>query len=408
MANFVLRHNSKQNYIFYWYYPIMIMVYMLPIFLPFIRTGITMSLFLMYLWYRVKLIRNNTTILFLFLLYVACSIVGYLYNGLPLTPYFSEISSFLLPTVFYFVFYSYKIDRAQFYDNLLNSIIICFILGLICFVLSPSQYIQYIVKIADSSYQGQVEGEALYIRFQSFFGSTVTGTLGVVGTAILLDKFRNNILKSIGYKIWYIIGYFVLFVGTMLSSQRSAMVCELAVVAYYLLESLFFNKKRDICFLLINVIVIMMTSGYLMNEYSDKINYMLERIFSVEEGLSGRDIQWKQTFENSYNIITGTGLGSAGLYARPYTKYFISDGALFKMIAEFGVIGFFLFATAILSLLLKNLKYLKWSFIEFSIIVVYILQSTASNTLYFQQLLPIFWFAVGMLSTKQYLNNQWK
>lgn len=368
-----------------------------------------MSIFLLFLWHRAKLFRSkNSDAFILFFLFALFSIIGYLYNDLPLPPYISEVSSFILPMVFYFITSSNAVNREKFYSIVLNSVIFCFILGLICFILNPPQYIQYIIKIADSTYEGQVEGGALYIRFQSFFGSTVTGTLGVVGTIILLDKFRNKAFLYLRSKLWYIFGYFVLFVGTMLSSQRSAMVCELAVVTFFIIESLLLNKRSDKLFILFNFLVIVIVSGYLMAEYSDKIDYLLERLLSVDEGLSGRDDQWKETFSNSCNLLTGTGLGSAGLYAMPYTNFFISDGALFKMIAEFGIVGFAFFVFIIASRLLKKIKYFNSFFIEFSIIAVYILQSIASNTLYFQQLLPIFWFAVGILSTKQLINIQWK
>ena len=114
--------------------------------------------------------------------------------------------------------------------------------------------------------------------------------------------------------------------------------------------------------------------------------------------ITSRSNQWIDTIKNSPNIVFGSGLGSVGHKALGYAKYVITDGSLFKILAEFGIVGFLLFGSIVFVCLEKAFKRIIFYFREISIIFIFLLQSIGSNSLSFQLLLPVFWISLGIIT----------
>lgn len=395
MVNYVSSKKLKDAVV-YDYYIVMALVYISSIYSPFIRTGITMSLVLIFLWCKCRLFYfKKANFFILFFGYSFFSFQGYIYNGIPISAFVGDFTAIILPCIFFFIAFDKTFNKEKFYDMYLYSMTLALLIGLYYYIYNPPQFVNHMVNTSLSTYEGDIGTDR--IRFQSIYTSTITGTLCVFATIISMFKFwalkEDRLLKKLFY-------FFVLslsFVCTMLTSQRSAIVCELAVVISIFPLSFIFRKKIDKYFVILLAIVLTV-SVISVGSYIDQLLIVVERLDSLDSSaIDGRSGQWLDTFAHSANLILGTGLGSAGHHAIEYTQYFISDGGIFKYIAEFGIVGSLLFFIPLIFLLLKRLKFLNVYAREYMIIITCLLQSIGSNTICFQQIMPMFWLSVGLL-----------
>lgn len=394
------RGNKYQYLIANYYYLIVVAVYSLSIYLPFIRTGVTMAVVLLYLYTSCKIVRYssvNSGLVFAYFIYCILSIQGYFYNGMPVSIYMSEISTQILPIIFFFIPFNKRINRELFYGTFMIAIAFAIILGLYYYIYNPPAYVQYMLKSVSDSYEGNI-GNTI-IRFNSLFGSIIMGTLSLFMLIILIDKFWNRKFLSITKSLLLLLLYTITLVSIFLTAQRSAMVLAVFCIAFMYICSIIYWNKVKVSFTLFNITFYAIVVTVVITSFQEYFDFLSKRLESVDTAFEERDSQWIETFQHSKNFIFGTGLGSAGHRAMPFTNYFIADGGLFKLTAELGTIGMALFLFILLKFMLSKIKYFPELFREYLIVFVCLLQSVGSNTIVFQQVLPVFWFSLGSIAS---------
>lgn len=380
------------------YYIILVIVYLLSVYFIFIRTGVLISIVLFTLIFGLRLKKRGSEILGLvtfFVFYSLISILGYTYNDIPLSAYWGDLSNQCFPIVFFFIAYADNEIKEKFYCNTTIAISIALIVGLYFYFANPQAYLDFMVRTSDSTYIGKV---GTIQRFNSLFGSTNTGTLCVFLIILSIFKFYKNKFNTSQSSIQLFI-YLLGFVCAQLTSQRSAMVMSVIVIlAFYIIGCI--NKNGiDKKFNLFNIIVLLSIIYIFISLFQDYFDLIFERLASLENGYGDRNNQWKDNFNHHVNLLFGSGLGSVGHKAAGFVKYPIFDGAIFKYISELGIFGFIIFVLIIVRCTIYKIKYIGILWREYMIILVCILQSTASNTLSAQVVLPLFWFCIGIISS---------
>ncbi len=280
------------------------------------------------------------------MLYLIFSMQGYIYNELPISLYFSDIATQVLPMVFFFIGQTHNINREKFYRISIYAITLAMLIGIYGYVFSPSYYVNYITKLTSSDYSNQVEYINYVVRFNGLWGSTASGTLANI---LCILSFHELWFSESGHfkKFLFLFTSIFGFTCAMITQQRSAMVmapvCLILMILYYTRT----KKMSSYVIAFLFVIAFIGVYYYFINTYGEVVYAITERFESVSSAFSDRNNQWELTFENSKNLILGTGMGSAGTYALEYTKYAIPDGALLKIIAECGIIGFCIFTIAL-------------------------------------------------------------
>lgn len=394
------RGNKYQYLIANYYYLIVVAVYSLSIYLPFIRTGVTMAVILLYLYSSCKIVRYSsasTGLVFAFFIYCILSIQGYFYNGMPISIYILEISTQILPMIFFFIPFNQRIDKELFYKTFMIAIVIAIILGLYYYIYNPPAYVQFMLKSVSESYEGDL-GNTI-IRFNSLFGSIIMGTFSVFMLIVLIYNFWNVKPLSISNSLLVLLLYTIALISAFLTGQRSSMVLAVFCVVFMYICSIVYRNRVKVLFTLFNILLYAVVITVVIALFQDYFDFFSKRLESVDTAFGERDSQWIETFQHSKNLIFGTGLGSAGHRALPFTNYFIADGGLFKITAEFGIIGMTFFLYILLKFMLSKIKYFPVLFREYLIVFVCLVQSVGSNTIVFQQILPIFWFSLGSIAS---------
>lgn len=140
------------------------------------------------------------------------------------------------------------------------------------------------------------------------------------------------------------------------------------------------------------------------DNYSDFFANLIQRGSMISEAINERSDNWFDAFKHG-NLIIGGGLGAFGQKVLGYSKIIIADGNYFKMLAEIGAIGILLFLTIIISSLVKGFKDLRNNYLEIGIVIGISIQAIGSNIFTYQIVIPIFWYAVGRLATKNRQNT---
>jgi riboflavin transporter FmnP len=120
----------------------------------------------------------------------------------------------------------------------------------------------------------------------------------------------------------------------------------------------------------------------------------------ISEAIGERRGNWLDAFKGG-NIIWGGGLGAFGHKVLEYSKVVIADGNYFKMIAEVGIIGTFIFIAIVIRSLIAGFKDFRNKYLEIGIVMGLAIQAIGSNILTYQIIVPIFWYAVGRLANKK-------
>ena len=126
--------SKSQQWIVNNYYFILLAIYFSCIYLPFIRTGVTMGLFILFLYSHSKIVGKSdrqSSIVFVFFVYVLLSIQGYLYNGIPISAYIEDLATQSTPMIFFFIAYNKRTDNLEIdltssSTSILAKLIICF------------------------------------------------------------------------------------------------------------------------------------------------------------------------------------------------------------------------------------------------------------------------------------------
>lgn len=389
----------------------MFFVYLMGVYSSSIRTGIIMTLVLCYTGFPYLVSHWSSRVACVNVIKIHCiysllSILGYTYNGIPISAYFADFTNQLLPTVFYFVALDNSTVSKKFYKYYVLALFVTIVVGSYFYILMPSYYVDYITRTSDSNFDGTASIGSI-IRFASVYSSTIMGSLAVFCSIISLYRIVRCQYETTTEKWLYYISFPASAIAVFLTNQRSAMVCLLASIAVILFFTLRKQWRLNFQFMIVfSIFVFAAYSNYgsILSEYYDMFS---GRIESSSGAFDERSIFIQNTLENSPNILFGTGLGSVGHKAAGFTKYYIYDGGIFKVLAEYGIIGFVIYVIAVLRNLKSGFRNISNLLPEYLIVFVCLAQSIGSNTICFQAILPIFWFSLGTIFKLSY-NNKWK
>ena len=402
------RASKEQSKVFYLYYIIVVAVYLAQVYyFGLVRSGILMTIVMLYLAAGSKILekgRKSNALVGAFLIYNIFSIQGYLYNGIPISAYIADFTNQTMPILFFFIATSLKSDKDKFYDYFLFAMIIANVIGLYFYLFPSSAYISYASRTFNSGFEGQLDANQI-MRYNSLFGSTAMGSLCIFSFVMLLQKYIYNNPGRFKSRFVVIVLAILSFLFAFLTSQRSSMVMVVFCAMCYYLLSLRVKKGGFFKLTFILVLIILLVLPYAASSFGDLFDFWGERLESLDTATEGRDTQWVETITHSKNIILGTGLGSVGGKAVGFTPYTITDGGLFKYLAEFGIIGFVFFLYLLGTIILSNIKYYRPLFCEYLIVLVCLAQSVGSNTICFQVTAPIFWYCLGIIASYQYGNG---
>ena len=229
--------------------------------------------------------------------------------------------------------------------------------------------------------------------FQSLFGLTATGVLGFVGFLISSHIiFTSNARKG---KIALVI----CLVATILTFRRSSLfVLALSILLMHFIGYFRYGfiKRR---YLVIEAFFLYGVYIYVAENYGDFFANLIERGAMISEAFNERSGTWNFAFDYG-NLIIGDGLGTFGHKAIGYSKVLIPDGNYFKIFAEIGTIGTFLFFLIIVRSLVLGFKSFRNKYLELGIVFGLSLIAIGSNVFSYQSITPIFWYTIGRLSIK--------
>ena len=384
-----------------YYYIIIIGIYFLAMFIAEMRVGLAASAIILILTIshlkKHSIVFRSSTDWFvaLYIVYNAGSVIWFSLSGFPLSVFIREYSNTVLPVFFYFFASQATGSKSKFYENTLRAIIFNFVVGFILYIQMPYFYRLYLYTnfgigtniILSSQY------------FNSLIGITLTGSLGVVGALLSYKK----IIKSQGRK--GTTELIICIVALVLTLRRGALYSGIIAIAGIHYLSYFKYKLIKYRFLLFEIILIAGIVLWVSKEYPDIFPMLLERISMFTEAFLERNDSWLDGMNNASNLIIGDGLGIYGHKVIGYSTNYIADGYYFRMLAEIGVIGMFLFLGIIITSLLKGFRNLRVYYLETSVICVLLLQAVGSDTLSFQLIAPIFWYSIGRCQNRISLRN---
>lgn len=396
---------SKINLIWIIYYPIVALCYCLTVFTSASRPGVAASLLMaaaivgaIILWEdKTDILKNPKKVfgklsiidalMIGFVIYCALSVIWLRMQGLPLSVYTGEFATFLLPSVFY-VAGRIKNSYTGFYRGfLIGLFIICFV-GLLFYIWAPQFYLDYLY---DWSYISKADASTMRVRMNSVCGCTVLGAISVAGMLIGAAIFTEGRHKKLG-----IAGFFTGFIFAVLSNQRSAMLVAIIIAVYINLLAFFTFKVIKKKYFYLEVLLVVIAFLAILVAAPGIIMKVYYRLVSLPQAIGERQEQWIAAVNMMFSSWIGNGLGANGHRALGIEGVkVIADGGLVKMFCELGVIGVSIFIYMVILIFKKGIKCFSDIYAELGIIAVFLLQSVGSNTLSFQLVSPIFWYAVG-------------
>ncbi len=391
------------------YYIPAVLLYVINMFIPAVRPGVCATLLMVCVASELIIRRQFVLGTFIdrlvavYILYNALSVIWLLKSGKPFSVYSGEFVVSLLPMIFYFAGRSctgndHKTEDGDkagyFFRNFIIAVLITGILGMILQMTMPRFYIDYLYNYNLIS---KADAATARVRMDSVVGSTVLGFLGAASMIASIPL----VMKK-GSRIPAILAMLLSAITVFASNQRSAMVVVILAVVYFN-YLLFFaydvRKKRDF---LIELIVIVGGIILFCVIKQDAAHEAYNRLVSLPGAIGQRSEQWIAAINNMYSTWLGNGLGANGHRALGVEDAFVvADGGLVKTYCEQGIFGFSMFIYIIILTFRKGLKDLKSYCAEVGIIAAALLQSIGSNILAFQLAVPVFWFAIGSIHSKE-------
>lgn len=361
-------------------------------FKPDIRLGLITSLLIFLvaiLCISKKQILINTLtnkLVIVYLIYNSISLLWFIFDSIPVSVFWAEWSNSILPIIFfYFPSFKNRNDN-KFYKVTLFVLIISFIIAFFLWI-SDSQLYRNFMDVTEGP------GTDMFF-FQSLYGLTATGALGVIGFLIASHIFLQSHGKH-GK-----ISMLICIASTILTFRRSALAVlffSLIIIIYIGFIKYRFIKRRFFIFVFIFIIFIY---KYLANNYTDFLENLIERTQMISEAFDERSNTWGYAFDKA-NVLIGGGLGAFGHKAIGYNNNLIPDGNYFKLFAELGVIGFSFFLLIIGQSLKNGLQNFRENYLETIIVIALCIMSIGSNIFTYQSIAPIFWYSIGRLSLSE-------
>lgn len=390
-----------------YYYLLVSFGYILTLFVTQMRPGLFAALLMLIVILELILKKElvvKSTLDWLVVSYVGynlLSVIWLMNNGYPPSVHFQEFSNSILPIVFYFVGTSTGTRTKDFYKKYLYALLVICLLGLILYVIAPQFYLDYLFNW---QYTSKADAQTMRVRMNSVIGSTLLGFLAAIGIPV-----SSNFIMEKKDRLFGIIMLVMSLVFAFLSNQRSAMVVAILAVLY-VNHLIFFEFKliKQKYFIMECVAILLAVISLCIISLSSvqKIYY---RLVSLPSAIGERSGDWFSALNHMSSIWFGNGLGANGHKALEIEfAHVIADGGLVKIFCEEGIFGFSIFLCILVLITLGGLKQIKYCYADLCIIAITLLQSIGSNILSFQLAVPIFWFALGHISSINMKNQKGK
>ncbi len=401
------------NGIHNWYYPVVLSIYILALFLPDImRPGVVSAVFVILTAAAVvfkelqnagtggdfsltNIAGNSSTediIAFLWITFNLLSGIWCVSFGMPLSVYLGELFTTALPMCFYFCGRRDSSSH-RFSVNFLVSVAVIGILGVVLFITGPKFYIDYLMRLELIS---KADVPTMRVRMHSVIGSTLMGFLPTVGMLLSVRCFiesREKRSRSISAASFIL----MLFLSFM-SNQRSAMAAAIIIIIYLNILIFFVFNTADRRIFYGECIAIPVFAALFFFLFRDAFMKVYYRLVSLPGAIAQRSDQWVGAANNMKSIWLGNGLGANGHRAIGFTEHLIADGGLAKLYVESGIIGTSLFIFLILLILKRGFSRLKDTAPEVGIVLITLLMSVGSNMMSFALSVPVFYYYMGRIS----------
>ena len=347
-----------------------------------------------------------------FFLLVLFSFIQYIYNERPFSCFLGEASNYLLAMSFFYV--GVTDDRAgrSFYKKLAYATAITFLIGLICYVLTPSWYVARVLDVINST--SVVEYNEYNVldrmRFSAFWGDSYPVShfsvfcIAIAIFDVIYDKGRD---KSIAL-ICLLVG----LIASIASMHRASIAGSLIALGLYFYCNHRLHKTKNnirLVLLMTTIVAVILIVSQDLGERIESIFGMITERVDDNMSLSKAYAERKNTNELISSMkffVLGHGLGSGGILVRPYGFPGISDMQYIKMFFENGIVGAFLFIVLMLNILKIGIKYIRFYVTDLAIVMFILFAMIGSNSLsiYFLYVVP-FWYAAGRICNNKYLQQ---
>ncbi len=390
---------KTSNRLFNWYYVILFAAYFVFVFSPDMRVGVvasvvTLAVFLLGMPYRVG--PKDWAVSLLFVWAAVSMIPALLGEAASFSVISSKFMSAYFPIAFYYMSKKFLLRpcRKDFFHYFMIAAVFCFAVGLWWYVTEPDYYITHLQRTVANFTEVEYHKD---LRFSSFLGSIGIGMVSVIGMIVSLTRFIQTKRRN------HILGVIIMAVMCILSMQRSAYI----LFAFFFVLILAINKRikgKVLVIFLALLVLLVILAVFFSFVYPELFDQIFSRVLDInfESMFLSRTDQWAQLPGLGIGLITGRGVGSFTQGSNSAVN--INDGAFFNIIGEIGIIGFLLFAAAVVSMIsiyLKNRRKTYTHRICFLIVLAFLLNAIGSNGLLYMDMSPLFWISMGCLSLKE-------
>ena len=379
-----------------YFYVILFLGYIIFVKIPEFRIGVVCTVLMLLIgvkFFRKHVSKMGATV-FLIMLWTMLSILFVDPLKTPYSVICREFTNVVFPMFFFFAGEKYvkKDGQKDFYDLLVVAILICFFCGVFWYVSEPEYYLIYLQRIG---YTTSWETYHLDHRFCSFLGSIGIGLLGNCGLIISLSRWCTEHRKK------HLLETICMYIMIILSMQRSAYVMMILFTIWILIKNKVFKDGFWVMMVMIVFLgtLLSVVMGYkIVGPNISQIGERILRINVVDLFIPRLKI-WRPVFEVGARLIIGLGIGSCGIGG----EIPVTDGAVIKILGETGFIGILLWSVVIVFVLRRMLLLKRCNkniTIPLLIMLAYGINSIGSNCIVFMEMAPIFWFAIGSVSSK--------
>jgi hypothetical protein len=331
----------------------------------------------------------------LYAAYCVASFFLYLQPGHPVTPiaFLYGINHLLLPLP---LFFAVKLANRRDQQSLLRAI--CFLnvgmvlIGLVLFYVRPAFYTTFLGSYFEES-RNLVTPAVLYIRLNSYVGSTAVGILAAI-TIALIPRLRLPLGVAPAMVS-------LMFIAAMLSQQRGGLAASVLAVGYFLVAGRGKATTRALSIAAAVVVVAIMAIGF-ESRYPGVLAYTADKALSSSSALSERFHSYQVGWNYFLRFPFGLGLGatSSAVYnAGLIVGEEVTDANFARILADLGIAGVVLFAVVVISAYLRAMtkrNALGWM----TVLSIYLLVSLGTNVFDIFYVAHLFWVFVGVIDTE--------
>lgn len=387
-------------------YPLFTLIYFLYMFFSGIRTGITMTFFLLLGIAGICLLRFITKetledkIFGLYIIYNILSGIWCVAFGIPISVFIGEVSTTLLPMMLYYAGRGFDEEyAAKYYHGFIIAALLMGGIGAVLFIWAPQFYIDFSYV---NEFISKADAPTMRVRMNSLIGSGPMGCFVAYSMCASAYFLRKDEKKDRIIGLAYII-LSILF--SFMANQRSAMFCIILMLVFFNFVDLLVDMKLSIKVLWAEIAaVVVLLAGIFIFARGIFEKFWI-RLASIPDGFGERSGSWFDAVGDMHNILIGDGLGSRGHRAAEYQQYIVADGGLVKLFVEMGIIGTALIVAVVVIVYVRSLqkgagaadgrRNVSLVVPELAIITSAVLMSIGSNVLEMELCAPIVYFALG-------------